>query len=124
MTDESERMFTPLGYDGRYFYVLPNRGNKIVAIRHDQLRTKFGCLQVVRNVEFWEDVFPAKNNDGERADWNRAGESIMHHCMAKGFYNSRKPIRYPEKRYMMPLCHWLGIDAEQEYDKIDTPNQE
>lgn len=82
--------FRPLGYDDKFFYIMPAATKIILKLTARELMAASGLLQVVNDFDFWAEAYPAKKGSSGRADWESAGSWVMLACQRVGFYDPRR----------------------------------
>jgi putative DNA primase/helicase len=82
--------FKPLGYDDKYFYVMPSATKVILKLQARELMSAAGCLQIINDFDYWAENYPAKRGSSSRADWETAASWIMRHCQKVGRFDIRR----------------------------------
>jgi len=82
--------FKPLGYDDKYFYVMPSATKVILKLQARELMSAAGCLQIINDFDYWADNYPAKRGSSSRADWETAASWIMRGCQKVGRFDIRR----------------------------------
>lgn len=88
-TIDSSVEFRALGDDDDHIYAMPKGRGVIIKMKHRDIMSSHGCLRLVNDISYWEELFPSRGGKGG-VDWTAAGSFVMGLCEKAGRFDEAR----------------------------------